>query len=350
LSSRDTISTAFANIFSDGKLFLETVSIQISKNEFQSVLASLSIQRDLNIRQLYVFAMRNYRDIPAESRRKNLLTNSTSLIDKSRLRDLTDLANKLDFQFMQIIALRNQSKIAFMADKDVSEKSRLVTDNSDKSRKNRCGISRAYYYKQNRCSFFIHYLHEVRNEQSNNITNFFRIRSVYLKFFGTYNFQIYSTVDADNSTILSLSLLLSKKLSHLISNNDNLEHKNSISIQERILRIQDDSEVQTHFEKIDLTNKYNKEQDCQKLCLKKNQLLAFKQKNQQMRQQISKKRATLQENQKDYERKHQKLCLERNKLLAQKQEQLDTRRNLIKKKNQLQEMQQKQKQQKKNSF
>jgi hypothetical protein len=347
LSPRDTMSTALANIFSGGKSPLETVLIQTSENGFQSVPASLPVQRDLGIRQLYAFAMRNHREIPAESRRKNLLANPTPLIDKSRLRDLADLANELGFQSMQITALRNQPKIASMADKDVSKKPRLVTDGSGESRKDRCGMSRAYHYEQDRCSFFIHYLHEVRNEQSNDITNFFRMRSVYLKFFGTYNLQIYSTVDANNSTILSLSLLLPKKPPHLISNNDDPEHENSTSIQERILRIQDDSEVQTHFEEMDLTNEHDEEQDRQRLCLEKNQLLAFKQENQQMRQQTSKERATLQEDQEDYERKHQKLCLERNKLLAQKQEQLDTRRDLMEEKNQLQEMQQEQERQRK---
>jgi len=73
--------------------------------------------------------------------------------------------------------------------------------------------------------------------------------------------------------------------------------------------------------------------------LEKNQLLALEQENQQIRQQISKKRATLQKN--------QKLCLERNILLAQEQEQLDTRRDLTEEKEQLQEMQQKQEQQRK---
>jgi len=59
----------------------------------------------------------------------------------------------------------------------------------------------------------------------------------------------------------------------LISNNNNLEHENLTSIQERILRIQDNSEVQTHFEEMDLTNEHNEEQDRQRLGLEKNQLL-----------------------------------------------------------------------------
>ncbi len=63
-----------------------------------------------------------------------------------------------------------------------------------------------------------------------------------------------------------------------------------------------------------------------------------------MRQQMSKKRATLQKNQKNQKRKYQQLYLERNILLAQEQEQLDTCRDFIKEKEQLQEMQQKQEQ------
>lgn len=41
--------------------------------------------------------MQNYRKILIELRRKNLLINLILLIDKSRLQDLTNLANKLDF-------------------------------------------------------------------------------------------------------------------------------------------------------------------------------------------------------------------------------------------------------------
>lgn len=98
-------------------------------------------------------------------------------------------------------------------------------------------MSCTYYYEQDRCSFFIHYLHEIRNEQSNNITNFFRIRLIYLKFFDTYNLQIYLIIDANNFTILSLFLLLSKKSSHLISNNDDFKYENLTLIQKHILRI-----------------------------------------------------------------------------------------------------------------
>ena len=341
------MSTALASMFSGGKLPLGTASIQTNENEFQTVPASLSVQRDLAIRQLYAFAMRNHREIPAESRKRNLLANPTPLIDKSRLRDLADLADELGFQSMQITTLRTQPKIATEADKGASEKPRLVTDGSGESKKDRCGIPRVYQYEQDRCSFFIHYLHEARNEQSNEITSFFRMRSVYLKFFGTFSLQIYSTVDAGSSTILSSSLLLSKKPQHLIPNNDDPEHENLTLIQERISRSQDDSEVQTLVEEMDWTNEHDEEQERQKLCLEKNQLLALEQENQQMRQQTSKERATLQKDQEDQERKHQQLCLERNTLLAQEQEQLDTRRGLTEEKEQLQEMQQEQERQRK---
>jgi len=58
------------------------------------------MQRELEIRQLYIFAMRNYCKILQKLRKNNFLANSILLIDKFKLRDLTDFVYKLDFQFI----------------------------------------------------------------------------------------------------------------------------------------------------------------------------------------------------------------------------------------------------------
>lgn len=89
---------------------------------------------------------------------------------------------------MQIVALRNRFKIAFIAKEKIKKRLRLVTNDLNKSKKYKCKIFRIQHYEQNRCSYFIFYLHAIKNEQSNNIINFFRIRFVYLKFFDVLNF------------------------------------------------------------------------------------------------------------------------------------------------------------------
>lgn len=195
------------------------------------------MQRELEIRQLYIFAMRNYCKILQKLRKNNFLANSILLIDKFKLRDLTDFVYKLDFQFIQIIALRNRFKIAFITVEEVNRQLQLVTDNSDKLRKYRYKIFCTQHYKQNCCLYFIFYLHEAKNKQSNNIINFFRIKSVYLKFFDTLSLQIYQSLDTDYLIFSLLFQVCSDKLLHLISVIDQTKYNSSKSVQQSILKL-----------------------------------------------------------------------------------------------------------------
>lgn len=75
------MSIALINIFSNNKLSLNIILMQINESIFKIILTNLHMQKELKIRQLYVFVMRNYREILQKSRRNNFLTNSISLID-----------------------------------------------------------------------------------------------------------------------------------------------------------------------------------------------------------------------------------------------------------------------------
>jgi len=272
LGPRDTMSTALANIFSGGISPLDTALVQTGESAFKTISANLPIQRELGVRQLYAFAMRNHREIPQKPRRNNLLANPIPLIDQSKLRDLADLAHELGFQSMQIIALRNHPKVASMAVEEANGQPRLVTDGPGESINYRCGIPCAQHYEQDRCSYFIPYLHEARDEQSNNITNFFRMRSMYLKFFGTLNPQTYHSLDIDHSTFSLLSQGRSEESSHLASAIDHAKHDSSNSVQQSTPLENNTLETTSQ----DLDRKTYQEQERQRLYFEQNQLATLK--------------------------------------------------------------------------
>jgi len=56
--------------------------------------------------------MRYHREIPKKLSGKNLLTRSMIIANTTKLREMTDLANRLRFEFFDIIALKQYSNSA----------------------------------------------------------------------------------------------------------------------------------------------------------------------------------------------------------------------------------------------
>lgn len=344
LGPRDTMSTALVNIFSGNKLPLNTALVQTSESAFKTVSANLHMQRELGVRQLYAFAMRNHREIPQKPRRNNLLANPIPLIDQSKLRDLADLAHELGFQSMQIAALRNRPKVASIAEEGAKGRPQSVMDGPGESRKYRCGIPRAQHYEQDRCSYFIPYLHAAKDEQSNNITNFFRMRSVYLKFFGALSPQTYHGLGTDHSTLSLLSQIPCEEPLHLDSAIGHAKHESSNSVQQSTSRLLlDNNKLEKFSQELDQT-KYQK-QERQRLCFEQNQLATLEQENEQRRKEISREQEALRKIHEDQEEKRQESCLKRNDLLVLEQEQRQTRQRLVEEKNHLQKTEQDQERQ-----
>lgn len=59
----------------------------------------------------------------------------------------------------------------------------LVTDGPEQTKRERCEMSHNQSYEENHKFLFITHLHDNRNEQSERITSFFRLRFVYMKFY-----------------------------------------------------------------------------------------------------------------------------------------------------------------------
>ena len=123
-------------------------------------------------------------EILKKSSEKNLLTKSRIMLDTTRLCEMADLVNHLRFESSKIIILKQLSKSADLMLVRENKKSTLVMDGPGKIRKDRCGMPHAQNYEED-CKFlFITHLHDNRYEQSEGITSYFRVRSMYLKFYG----------------------------------------------------------------------------------------------------------------------------------------------------------------------
>ncbi len=117
--------------------------MQENETTFEFVLANFVHQINLEHRQLCVFAMRYYREILKKLNEKNLLTKSRAMLDITRLREMIDLANYLEFKSFKIIVLKQFSKLVDLTIVKGNEKLAFVTNDLEKIRKNRCEILHA---------------------------------------------------------------------------------------------------------------------------------------------------------------------------------------------------------------
>lgn len=187
LGSRETLFTAMNKIYTGINQSVDSALMQENEITFKSVSASSARRIDLGYRQLHVFAMRYHCEMPRKLSEKDLLAKPRAMLDTTRLREMTDLANRLGFESPEITALKQFSKSADSTIVGGNERSALVTDGSGKIRKDRCGMSHVQNYEEDRKFLFITHLYDDRNEQSERITSYFRLRFTYLKFYGMPN-------------------------------------------------------------------------------------------------------------------------------------------------------------------
>lgn len=103
---KETISAALANTYQVEHHSQNSVVIQMNEVTYRLMSADLCSQSDLAYRQLCIFAMRHYKDIPRKPSSKDLLARPAAIAQTSRLRELADLAQRLGFQSSDITALQ----------------------------------------------------------------------------------------------------------------------------------------------------------------------------------------------------------------------------------------------------
>ena len=222
LSRRDTILTALRRNFSGHGHADGRIDIEVANSSFVAHTGTITDTLDLGYRQLWLFAMRNYRGMPAEPRKrtKDLLAKAgVQKADEVTLSEITALARRLGFDSREI-----QVREQLSSDKEIIRaallKARkpdrfeyeestlealitqtvdslmhaaprlyepsspsLASENPDASGR-RCGFPDEDAQKQDSRYLFLPYLHKTGEEQGEDVTSYFVRRSVYMAFFG----------------------------------------------------------------------------------------------------------------------------------------------------------------------
>ena len=198
-------------IYIDINQSVDSTLMQKTEITFESMSASFARRIDLRRRQLYTFAMRYYREISKKPSGKNLLTKPRAILDTTRLRELIDLVNRLRFESFEITALKQFSKSADSTIIRENEKLTLVTDDSEKIRKDKCEILHTQNYEEDRKFLFITHLLDNKYEQFEKITFYFKLKFIYLKFYKMSNdFNSQQNLTTTTEKLLSSTFRLTQ--------------------------------------------------------------------------------------------------------------------------------------------
>ena len=189
------------------------VVIQIAEFNYRYQSASSLNKMNLNWRQLMIFAMRNYRDLPKRSKKKNFLAKSIFAKNNNTLNAYAHLADRLGYDISAIIILKKNMHTDFSS--SISHWSLLVTDRSGVSKKSKkCGFSMIQAYTDDRQWLYIDNLHAKRVKQKNDITSFFIRKCIYRFLWRTHtatkcssNARLFNTAEGrwttDRTTTIS---------------------------------------------------------------------------------------------------------------------------------------------------
>jgi Protein of unknown function (DUF3723) len=222
LSRGDTVAIALQRKFLHTNETDDQCVLEIAESTFVDKPGAAADPFNLGYRQLWLFAMRHYREMPAEAKKKGkdlLAKAEVKRVDEKVLSEFASLANRLGVQSNDIRVLMQQSsnrQIARTALLKARKPDRyqydetilkdnvtqiveffrtaapLPCDNSSPSLTsddpgasgNRCGFSDEDAQQEDGKFLFLPHLHEESEEQGENVTSFFMRRSVYLAFFG----------------------------------------------------------------------------------------------------------------------------------------------------------------------
>ena len=346
LGARDTVSSALRKTYTGANQATGSALVQETETTFNPVPADLAYQMDLGCRQLWAFAMRYHREIPKKPSDKNLLARPTPMVDTRKLREMADLANRLGFESSEITALKQHPNSTDSSAVTGNNRPILVTAGPGETRKERCGMPHIQSYQDDRKFVFIPHLHDDRNEQSEGITSFFRLRSVYSNFCGTSGNApgiqdhprleqrhdlggVTSPAPHMSSSEYSPRQGQTREPEHMNSDGgenereqaeDTVMHEGELEEQRSLLQPQEVLAQETIMQ----------EQQREKLLFDANMLEKQKQEQELYRQNLLWVAGTLQEQEQEQEQRRQKLLSQAHLLEKQEQEQEQYRQKLAK--------------------
>ncbi|TVY13719.1 hypothetical protein LARI1_G009020, partial [Lachnellula arida] len=222
LSRHDTVFTALQRKFPYESQTGDQCVLEVAESTFVVRPGRAADRFDLGYRQLWLRAMRRYREMPtdAKKKKKDLLAKpGVRRADEEVLSDSAAQADRLGFKSNEIQALKQRSSDREIArnallkarkpdryqynetvmEANVAQIVRLFTtavpmpsdysspalvSENPNATGNRCGFPDEDAQEQDSKFLFITHLHNESEEQGEEITSFFVRRSVYLAFFG----------------------------------------------------------------------------------------------------------------------------------------------------------------------
>lgn len=214
-----TITSCLEELFCDRNQEKDKCIIQLSENSFGSVAGDSDRRLELGIRQLWLAAFRNHKDMPADTQKKSLLAVPRTKTDETKLHELASLASRLGFESDKLNKILSQPldrkiaeralldarkpgryefrdlewcikqivdifahAVSVSADKTVDrglEKIREVNDSL-----NRCGRPNNADYEFNKTRLFLKHMSDDVGIEMGEMTSTFVRWSVYCAYFG----------------------------------------------------------------------------------------------------------------------------------------------------------------------
>ncbi|KID60053.1 hypothetical protein MBR_10470, partial [Metarhizium brunneum ARSEF 3297] len=215
----DTVTGVLNQRFTNANQREDQCIIQLSETTFTSVAGDINTRLDLGIRQLWLAAFRNYKELPADTQKKDLLAVSRTKANETVLHELASLAARLGFvsdQLEEILETSSDRKVAeqalfaarqpgrymfrdpeaciqqivdaFAAAVPASE-SKALLETEDEVREHerppqRCGRPNDTDYRYDKTRLFLPQMHADVYSEMREMTSTFVRRSVYCAYFG----------------------------------------------------------------------------------------------------------------------------------------------------------------------
>ncbi|KAK0761653.1 hypothetical protein N5P37_005635, partial [Trichoderma harzianum] len=109
VNRKDTIASCLEQIFTDHSQEKDKCIIQVSETTFAYIVGDSNTRLDLGIRQIWLAAFRNCREMPAETQKEDLLALSRTKTNEFALCELASLASRLGFESDKLNELSRKS-------------------------------------------------------------------------------------------------------------------------------------------------------------------------------------------------------------------------------------------------
>ncbi|OAF56685.1 hypothetical protein VC83_07154 [Pseudogymnoascus destructans] len=186
--TNQTVFTALDSAFQSQEGTQCTQVVQTTETTFRLVKGSRTYCMKLGYLQIIAFAMKDYRHLPKQSVRKNLIEIARPKADSEVLQKGASFANQLGFSIPQIERLKGMEPLTF------SEVEALVPvpKTAVVKIKRRSGMPHTDSFEEDRRHIFLHNLFQS-DEEDKGITSFFILKSWFNAFFGTWAIPVPNT-------------------------------------------------------------------------------------------------------------------------------------------------------------